>query len=284
MDSKHTSLAQVRMEIDAVDDALHDLVMKRSQLVRQVIEAKGRGGFRLRPAREALILRRLVERHRGDFPRAVVARMWREIIAASTAQQGPFAVAVLGTPAAQGLGEVAREHYGVLTPIAQMGTTAGVVRAVSEGSASVGLLPWPTVDDRYPWWSLLAQEGAGVPRIVARLPFVQSSPPTVEALAISLAPNEPTGADSSFLMLQCDGELSRGALKDRLDAAGLKTSEVFTHPEKAEHSHLVHVAGYVDQEAPALDQLLARDTGFVKVLSLGSYAVPLTAKDLDAPG
>ncbi|GAB5470640.1 MAG: chorismate mutase [Rhodospirillales bacterium] len=281
MQSKHNPLAQVRQEIDAVDDALHDLIMRRSDLVNQVIDAKGRGGFSLRPAREALILRRLVERHRGAFPRSVVARVWRELIAASTAQQGHFAVAVLGNPAAGGLAEIARGHYGVLTPISQMGTAAGVIRAVSEGSATVGLLPWPTVDDRYPWWSLVAQQGPGVPRIVARLPFVQNSPPIEEALAISLAPNEPTGADCSFLMLQCDGELSRGALKDRLDAAGLTTSEIFTHPDKAEHSHLVHVTGYVDQEAPALDQLLARDTGFVKVLALGSYAVPLTAKDLD---
>ncbi len=281
MESKLNPLAQLRLEIDAVDDALHDLLMQRSRLVDQVTSVKGRSAS-LRPAREALILRRLVERHKGSFPRSVVARIWREIIAASTGQQGHFAIAVLGEPSASGLAEIGRSHFGALTPLSQVATTAGVVRAVSDGSATVGLLPWPTVDDVHPWWSLIAQEGAKVPRIVARLPFVQGSPPTHEALAISLAPNEPTGADNSFLMLQCDGEMSRGALKDRLDNAGLVSSEIFSHPDKAEHSHLVHVAGYVDQEAPALQQLLARDTGIAKVVSLGSYALPLTAKDLGA--
>ncbi len=279
MDSKLNPLAKLRHEIDAVDDALHDLLMQRSRLVEQVTGAKGRTAS-LRPAREAQILRRLVQRHKGGFPRSVVARIWREIISASTAQQGYFAIAVLGEPAASGLAEIGRRHFGALTPLSQVGTTAGVVRAVSDGSATVGFLPWPTVDDVYPWWSLIAQGGEQVPRIFARLPFIQGSPPTEEALAISLAPNEPSGADNSFLMLQCDGEMSRGALKDRLDAAGLTPSEIFNHPDKAEYSHLVHVAGYVDQEAPAFDQLLARDTGFVKVLSLGSYALPLTAKDL----
>ncbi len=282
MDSKLNSLAKLRLEIDSVDDALHDLLMQRSRLVEQVTSAKGRSAS-LRPAREALILRRLVKRHEGGFPRPVVARIWREIIAASTAQQGHFALAVLGEPAASGLAEIGRGHFGALTPLSQVGTAAGVVRAVSDGSATVGLLPWPTVDDSHPWWGLIAQEGAKVPRIVARLPFVQGSPPTEEALAISLAPNEPTGADSSFLVVQCDGEMSRGALKDRLDNAGLVSSEIFSHPDKAEYSHLVHVSGYVDQEAPAFQQLLARDTGIAKVLSLGSYALPLTAKDLGGP-
>ncbi len=212
----------------------------------------------------------------------MVARIWREIIAASTAQQGPFAVAVLGEPAGKGLAEIARGHFGVMTPLSQMGSGAGVVRAVSEGAATVGLLPWPATEETSPWWSLIAQDGRNVPRIVGRLPFVQSSPPTEEALAISLAPNEPTGLDSSFLMLQSAGELSRGSLKDRLEAVGLSPSEIFSHPEKAEPCHLVHVCGYVDQEAPALAQLLGRDNGFLKALALGSYAVPLSAKDLDA--
>ncbi len=281
MESRLNPLAKLRHEIDAVDDALHDLLMQRSRLVEQVTSAKGRSAS-LRPAREAEILRRLVARHEGNFSPSVIARIWREIISASTAQQGHFAIAVLGEPAASGLAEIGRSHFGALTPLSKVGTSAGVIRAVSEGSATVGLLPWPTVDDVHPWWSLITGVGEGVPRIVARLPFVQSSPPTEEALAISLAPNEPTGADNSFLMLQCDGEMSRGALKDRLDAAGLQSSEIFSHPDKAEHSHLVHVAGYVDQQAPAFEKLLARDTGFVKVLSLGSYALPLTAKDLGA--
>ncbi|MBC6416731.1 MAG: chorismate mutase [Rhodospirillales bacterium] len=281
MDSKLTSLAQLRLEIDSIDDQLHDLIMQRSQLVDRVTTAKGRSAA-LRPAREALILRRLISRHKGKFPRSVIAQIWREIIAASTAQQVHFAVAALGAPGAGGLAEIARSHFGVLTPLAQMGTAAGVIRAVSDGSARVGLLPWPTVDDLHPWWSLIAGEGPNVPRIVARLPFVQSSPPAEEALAISLSPNEPTSADNSFIMMQCDEEMSRGTLKDRLDTAGLSPSEIFSHPDKAEYSHLVHVSGYVDREAPVFAQLLGRGTGFKKAILLGSYAVPLTAKDLDA--
>jgi len=282
MSSPAQSLTNLRHQIDSIDDQLHDLLMQRSRLSGQVFLAKERNSMVLRPAREAQILRRLVKRHSGAIPRTVVARIWREIISASTAQQSHFAVAVLGEPGAHSLFDIARGHFGVATPISVMGTAGGVIRAVTDGSATVGLLPWPTLDEPYPWWNLIAQDGPQVPRIVARLPFVQASPPIEEALAISLAPNEPTGADNSFLMLQSAGELSRGSLKDRLDSVGLTSTEIFSHPDKAEHSHLVHVSGYVDQEAPALSGLVARATGFAKALALGAYAVPLTAKDLGA--
>lgn len=60
------SLADVRREIDAIDDAMVDLLAKRFQLVeyvKQVKSADGKSGETpLRPAREAQVLRRLAGR------------------------------------------------------------------------------------------------------------------------------------------------------------------------------------------------------------------------------
>jgi chorismate mutase len=39
------------------------------------------------PAREAQIIRRLIERNRGAFPPATLVRMWRELLAATVRQQ-----------------------------------------------------------------------------------------------------------------------------------------------------------------------------------------------------
>jgi chorismate mutase-like protein len=74
------SLADLRREIDRIDDALHDLIMRRAELTAGVAASKPGGSGTVRPAREAAILRRLVARHKGSFPRAIVARIWREII------------------------------------------------------------------------------------------------------------------------------------------------------------------------------------------------------------
>ena len=94
MSAAKTSLEDLRHGIDEIDDALHDLLMRRTEVVKQVLAIEGDGGSRIRPGREAQVLRRLVARHRGAFPKPVVARIWRDIVAALTTLQGPFVVAV----------------------------------------------------------------------------------------------------------------------------------------------------------------------------------------------
>jgi len=58
-------LQSLRREIDAIDDAIHDLLMQRARVVGGVLAAKGKGGAVFQPAREADILLRLAARHRG---------------------------------------------------------------------------------------------------------------------------------------------------------------------------------------------------------------------------
>src|SRR5947207_14839153 len=90
------SLETLRQEIDAIDDAVQDLLIRRAALVADVATAKAREGTRaplFRPGREAAIMRRLIGRNRAPLPPDVVIRVWREIIAALTHLQGPFGVA-----------------------------------------------------------------------------------------------------------------------------------------------------------------------------------------------
>ena len=87
-------LERVRREIDAIDDALHDALMRRAALIGEIFKAKSdaqRAGSAMRPSREARILRRIAARHVGDLPLEVVFRIWREMINAATAMQGPIA-------------------------------------------------------------------------------------------------------------------------------------------------------------------------------------------------
>ena len=98
------ALSDVRREIDTIDDAIQDLLMKRTELVVQVAEAKarsasaaGHGSFiAFRPGREAEVLRRLAGRQKGRFPLKVVFRIFREVISTMTRIQGPFRVDVFG--------------------------------------------------------------------------------------------------------------------------------------------------------------------------------------------
>ena len=92
MPGEKKSLARLRRQIDEIDDQIHDLLMQRTEVAGKIGAQKGRGRGPMRPGREATVLRRLVARHRGGLPRALIVRIWREIFSANIALQGDLAV------------------------------------------------------------------------------------------------------------------------------------------------------------------------------------------------
>ena len=66
-------------------------------------------------------------RHEGPLPKTVLVTIWREIISAMTALEGPYAVAVYaGNASRDGLPALARVHYGAERPISAHETILGV--------------------------------------------------------------------------------------------------------------------------------------------------------------
>ena len=99
-------LEDLRKEIDRIDRAIVGLLIERTDVVRSIGEIKGDrvdGRLAMRPAREAVILRRLVAQAGDRFPQRVLVRMWRELLAATTRQQTPVALAVYA-PGGRSLG------------------------------------------------------------------------------------------------------------------------------------------------------------------------------------
>src|ERR1700722_2014240 len=67
-------LAALRAELDAIDDTMHDLLMRRAGVIEAVAQSGKRSA--LRPGREASIIRRLLARHQGSLPPQAVYRIW----------------------------------------------------------------------------------------------------------------------------------------------------------------------------------------------------------------
>jgi len=126
-------LHEVRAELDALDDALHRMLMQRAEVVDRLRHSGAKpAGTTLRPGREAAILRRLLATHRGPMPAAALVRIWREILAASVGQQGGFSVAL---PQDAALARLAAEHFGGAAPLRQHPSVGGVLRSVAAGEA-----------------------------------------------------------------------------------------------------------------------------------------------------
>lgn len=281
--SQTTTLDDLRREIDEIDQALHDLLLRRTEVVLRIAGHKQPGQPALRPAREAAIIRGLVARHQGVFPVQALVRIWREMMGALTQVQAPLAVAVVApddqrTP----LWDLARDHYGSATPMLAANTPVAAVRAVSEGNATVAVLPWPNEQDSDPWWRFLFSEDAKTPRIIARLPFLRGvSPSEGDALVLAAVPLEATGDDHTLLGIELNQDMSRGRLKDCLEAAGLPGTQFRTHflPGNTGSVHLVEVEDHIPADDPRLHALAQRlGEALVRLLPVGVYATPLTLR------
>src|SRR3954447_23595505 len=166
-----SSLAELRREIDRIDAAMHRLLMERGETIDRLIAIKRTqgAGSAFRPAREAEMMRRLVERHHGILPLDTAESIWRVIIATFTYVQAPFSVhADLSTGDAL-MRDSARFHFGFTVPFVPHMGAASVVQAVSESKGDLGLVP--AVAGAGAWWNALEFDSA--PKIIARLPFVE---------------------------------------------------------------------------------------------------------------
>jgi chorismate mutase len=165
------SLAELRAEIDRIDGDMHRLLMERGEIIDRLIRVKrtAESGSAFRPAREADMMRRLVERHRGILPLDTAEGIWRVIIATFTYVQAPFRVHADFSAGEAAMRDSERFHFGFTVPLDGHRSAAEVVAAVAASTGDLGLVP--AAASASPWWSAL--EGADTPKIIARLPFVE---------------------------------------------------------------------------------------------------------------
>jgi chorismate mutase-like protein len=276
------SLADLRREIDVLDDQILDLLRRRAEAVQRVADAKDReaapAGF-LRPGREAQILRRLATRARGGLPVAALTRIWRELISSLYRYQAPVRVAVHAPNKSAARWDLARDFYGSTTPMQLCTTASAVFRALSQ-PATLGIMALPEEGEKESWWPLLASRSPDTPRIVARLPFVPNPRgrfAELGAYVIASSPPEESGDDRTLVVLQMsEASPSMARLSSLLGQVGL-AGQVLAQYRRDEGARvLLELPGFVAEEDGRLAALVAADPAQIAdAVVIGAYAVPL---------
>lgn len=295
-------LKNLRDELDTIDVEIQNLLTRRAEISLEVKRVKQDGEVKLKPGREAQILRALIERHHGHFPKPELIRIWREILSASLQAQGPFSVGVYapedkknGDDDSWGYFAAARGHFGTYTQMTCYASQRRVIEAVIADECSVGILPLPDRQEDDPWWRYLAVQesngGSRPPRIISRLPFVnpidlngRSISNALDCLVIAKSEVDPSGADCSYFVL----DLAENILSSKIDAKlvenGMEGAVVTTwHNDQAPERWLTLIK--------AEDLILPDDEKFGRLIEefddqlnqatiLGGYAVPIGADAL----
>ncbi len=198
-------LQELRREIDSIDEQVHTLLMQRGDIIDRLISVKQTQevGSAFRPAREADMMKRLVQRHRGILPLDTVESIWRVIISTFTYVQAPFSVHADLSPGDSAMRDSARFHFGFTVPFVSHFSADAAVEAVAKSKGDLALVS--ATSSRAPWW--LQLEAAGVPKIIARLPFVERAdhPAALPVFVISRVADDAMVTDVGMWSIRVSG-------------------------------------------------------------------------------
>jgi chorismate mutase len=197
VDSPVVDLSALRVDIDRIDQAMHELLIERSEIIDRLIAIKTQqgGGSAFRPIREADMMRRIAIRHRGLLPLDTVEGIWRIIISTFTYVQAPYSVHVDTAGGDAMMRDSVRFHFGFTVPFITHYGAVGVIDAVQSSQGDLGMVRIDGGAMSHPWWHRLAPPDA--PKIIARLPFVErpDHPAGLPAFVLSLPLAEAASRD-----------------------------------------------------------------------------------------
>ena len=137
----HRTLPELRVEIDAVDTQLLQLLNQRAALAHEVGEIKRlEGSAVFRPEREAQVIARLQQANAGALKNSSVAMIWREVMSACRALEAPQRVAYLG-PAGTFSEEAALRFFGSSIQHVPCDNFDEVFQATTSGQSEFGVIP-----------------------------------------------------------------------------------------------------------------------------------------------
>ena len=269
---KTPSLADLRREIDRIDETMHALLIERGQIIDELIAVKKsqETGSAFRPAREADMMRRLVQRHHGSLPLDTVESIWRVIISTFTYVQAPFSVHADLSAGDALMRDSARFHFGFTVPFEPHMGAAGVVQAVTASRGDLGLVPAFAVAGAGPWWTALEFETA--PKIIARLPFVERAdhPAGLPVFVISRVPADAMVTETEVWSVRVSG-WSASAV-DKL--AGI--ADAIAVPDRAFDGGALLISVARDGIGRVAEALLATGASIRSRTLVGSHATRYT--------
>ncbi|PCK00272.1 MAG: chorismate mutase [Zetaproteobacteria bacterium] len=271
-------LSDIRVEIDSIDNQVHDLLMQRADLVSSVALAKKKEGLQIvHPAREAKLMRRLLARHRAPLPRATVVRIWRELIGSVSLLQTGLSV-VISTDIEKGCvyWDIAKNYFGSAIPMKKVFGDVNTIVEVRDGDAYFAVLPLSDLDVSAPWWAaFLDQNNEENLSIICALPYGQVNVGNDvgihgRAVVVSKIDFMPSDDDISFIGVRLNVEASRARIKDAAKKAGFSVVNLF----KGDDAYLLEVEGFYNQSSDMIGKLknaLGDDCLYCK--AVGGYPV-----------
>ncbi|MCF6312291.1 MAG: chorismate mutase [Verrucomicrobiales bacterium] len=269
------TLDDLRVEIDAVDSRLLQLLNERADLVHEVGEIKKQKGLEIyAPEREEKLLQSLVKKSQGRLPEKSIRAIYREIMSAALALEENLKIAYLG-PEGTWTHQAGRNKFGASVEYVAQASLADVFEKVASRQADYGVVPIGNSTDGGVSRTLdyFSESDLQICAQVNLLGDHDASSSAARFLVLAHNSCPPTGKDITALLIHGDADgLLSGAMKILADL-DLKVTQIDGRQESDSEKLscvFVEVQGHQTSAnmVKAIDLLVA--TG-KKVRVLGSY-------------
>lgn len=241
----------IQKQIDAIDIELYNLLMRRTELVKQnpyPVKIENILG------QEAMGIRRMLKYHHSDFPEYVLAKIWREIFNASANMKQKCKIAVYGDEKDTSLLHNMQEHFGSYIEFSLLSSFSQAFNMVSTHEADLAIIPSDNEEiNATPWWNtLLADDKKESLNIVAKLPFIRSKNliPENEAYVVALSSSDPCGIDNSLFAVETEVDVSHSTIVETFSSQGFSDAKILLSVNADETKYsLVDTKGFYKQES-----------------------------------
>ena len=298
-------LNEHRQAIDDMDEALHDLLIKRSfkaasvgKLKKEIFAKNNTPPLDIiRPEREARILRKLMKNHQGVLPSMAIARLWQLIIATHTRVEIKAALLMVSPqevstksshdipspPLQSSLYDFAREHYGFDIPLTHSSDVDHALHTCMESATTLGLFSHHAhTTQNIPWWACMANNPLFQPlKVMTGLPMVVTDKKQQDTVPkiFTVARMTPASSGEDHSLLVVFSTAKQGDITKALEAHGYPVvyKDCYANPDTQdkggeEKVFLMGIQGFL-LNIPSTLSLPAR-----KIVPLGAYPRPVVAR------
>lgn len=273
MPLRNSSPADLSAKLDALDDKIHDLLMKRAKLAGPTS-----------PSQQAATLRRLAAKHNGAFPLPAVISIWRELMAATAT--GKRTVHVYSADRAGQFRDLARDLFGSMVAMQSHLSAGAIVSECTNDATAFGVVPPPESDENArAWWTQLTPTGQTGPRVVAILPLTNEQRPL--AYVVGTLEPEASGDDTGLLLIDAEETVSLSRLQSLLKGAAFDARLLAISRDSARSPlryHLFEITGFLAPDDARLGVLHEQaGDAMRRIAHVGCYANPLLDAKVSTP-
>ncbi len=135
------SLDELRKQIDTIDSKLVELLNERARVVVEVGKVKGKTDKAIyAPAREKVVLEKIIRENKGPLPDKTLTAIWRELMSGSFFLERPLRIAYLG-PQGSFSHCASMLKFGQSVEYEAVADITSIFSEVSKGHSDLGVVP-----------------------------------------------------------------------------------------------------------------------------------------------